>query len=360
MRKKYRSNYRGTRRGIGFLIPMLVVLCIAAAVILYFVNNDMTYTKDGSYFSLPGKEKKAETKETTSVSIVVEGENGEKTKEISESADEATAKEEQPPEITEVRSYFIGIDSVKSAELLSSELSALEGKGYNTVVLEVKADDGTLAFNPENPMADRAGLTGDNTVLAAAIEKARASGYRVALYMSCFKDNETAWKNQEYAVRGQRYIVYDAENMRWFSPYSAEAREYLAGIVKKLSGFAPDEIILSNIGFPLITQSGITVYDTTLGSKDDMLKAFISDALKASGDVELSAVYGNYNSKVIDISGQNISTFGSAFSKLYVDRNAGYYTRALDDLTPEINGKAYKIVPIIQSVNDISEFMVKK
>ncbi len=359
MRKKYRSNYRGTRRGIGFLIPTLVVLCIAAAAVLYFVNNNMTYTEDGSYFSLPDKKKK-ETKETTSVNIVVEDENGEAEKEIVGGAEKDTEKTPVTPEITEVRAHFIGIDSVKSAELLASELTALEGKGYNTVALEVKADDGRLAFDPENPMSDKAGLTGDDAVLSSAIEKVRASGFKVALYMSCFKDNETAWKNQECAVRGQRYIVYDAENMRWLSPYSAEARAYLTGIVKKLSGFGPDEIILSNVSFPLITQSGITVYDTTLGTKDDMLKAFISDALKASGGVELSAVYGNYNSRVLDISGQSISTFGSAFSKLYVDRNAGYYTRALDDLMPEIDGKAYKIVPVIQSVNDIPEYMVKK
>ena len=47
---KKQRRYRGSRQKIGFFIPALVVLCLIAAASLYVINNNMTFTKEGSYF----------------------------------------------------------------------------------------------------------------------------------------------------------------------------------------------------------------------------------------------------------------------------------------------------------------------
>ena len=60
--KRSSGRYRGSRRSGGVLIPLLVVLCIAAAVTLYVINNNMTFTREGSFF-IPEKEVRTEKAE---------------------------------------------------------------------------------------------------------------------------------------------------------------------------------------------------------------------------------------------------------------------------------------------------------
>ena len=65
---KNQRRYRGSRRKIGLLIPVLVVLCIIAATALYVINNNMTFTKEGSFF-IPEKD---ETPQDVEANLVIE------------------------------------------------------------------------------------------------------------------------------------------------------------------------------------------------------------------------------------------------------------------------------------------------
>lgn len=320
--RSYRRRYRGSRRGgIGILIPVLIVLCIVAAGALYVINDNMSFTLDGAFFKPAKGEKEPEQVEAN---LIIEAEE-EKTQTPLES--EAGSNPPAPIATDKTRAYFIPIGSVKSAELFASELSEVPSdKGINTLVLEVKAEDGTLAFASESPLAQSAEVSGDDEILKSAIASAREAGYRVALYMSCFKDNEAARRNQSYSVRTENKIIWlDAENIRWLSAYSNSAQEYLISSVKKLNSFAPDEIILSNIAFPAVGKTEIIAYDETLGEKREMLKSFIDDVKKAAGEATLSAVYENYNSSRRAESGQEPEDF-AAFENIYINERAGSFT----------------------------------
>ena len=343
MRRKRRTSgrYRGARRRVDLLIPILVALIISAAVVLYVVNENMVFTKDGTFFS--PSENTEKVVEDVEANLVIEEE------EITEPV--VQVPENTPAEAT--RAYFIPIDSVKNTELFNvalSEVAALPS--VNKLVLEVKAEDGMLAFSTDSPLGVTATVSGDDEALRSAISKAQEKGYKVALYISAFKDNETARKNQPYSARTENKVIFiDGTNVRWLSAYSPEARGYVTDVIKKANTFSPDEIILSNVSFPAVGKTEILFYEKELGEKRDAIKAFIAEAVAACEGTKLSAVYENYNDKCLPMSGQSPDDFENGFNALYVKKDGSYYTKSASEsgisnaiiIDARANGESYMI-----------------
>ncbi len=355
MRRGRRTSrrYRGSRGGIGIIIPLLVVLCIAAAVSLYFINDNMAFTRDGAFFLSPNKDVKTSE---VDANLIIEQESEPVTDpavpdENEDMVDVSENKEEK-------HAYFIPIGSVKNIELFDATLAEIPSY-INTLVLEVKAEDGTLAFASDSHIAKNAEVGGDDATLASAIEKAHEKEYNVALYMSCFKDNEAARKNQSYATRTSNKIIWlDGNNVRWLSAYSDSAQKYLMSAIEKLAAMAPDEIILSNISFPAVGKTELLSYDKSLGTKRDMLKSFINEAKVAAGSIPLSAMYENYNENALASSGQNAEDFGE-FDTVYVNSEAGRYTLGFAAAAELFKNAECKLIPVsAQSIE--GEYMIKK
>ncbi len=355
--RKQNRRYRGAKSGgIGILIPILVALCVIAAGVLYFVNDNMTFTLDGTILS-----PKTGTPSDSDVSANL----------IIESPDETLAaapenilpetKEEipAPEEADSIRALFIPIGEVKSEELFAATLSEVPtANNINTLVLEVKAEDGTLAFSSNSPLAAAAAVSGDDGTLSRVIHSAKEKGYRVALYMSCFKDNEAARKSQEESARTKNKIIWlDNGNVRWLSAYSDKACEYLVSSIKKLSSFSPDEIILCNISFPAEGKTELLSYDGKAGTKPEILESFITDAKTAVGNVPISAVYENYNGNCIAESGQSPELF-SAFERLYVADASTKFRNAAERAYDLFDGKEIEIIVISPAPSE-DEFVIK-
>lgn len=344
---KRQGRYRGARKRIGLLIPVLVLLCILAAVALYVIDNNTTFTRDGS-FVIAHKEEAPENVETTL--IIDEPDGTSATEEI---------KEEAPAPVEEavgVKSLFVPIGTVKSSELFDVELASAKSIDVDTLVFEVKAEDGSLAFATNSKMGIKMGLAGDSAVLTSAVAKARNAGYRVAFYMSCFRDNEAARKNAPNAVRtGNKVLWIDGENMRWISPYSDDAVAYLNELIGEMCAFAPDEIILSNVSFPAIGKPELIVYEDGGVPKADKLSEFIASARAAAGEIKLSAVYENYKDKALTESGQNTEDFASSFDTVYINEQGGKKTASFADVSASFENA----VMISKNPNG-SEYLIKK
>ena len=358
MKRARRQNrrYRGSRSGgIGVLIPVLIVLCVIAAGLLYFVNDNMTFTLDGTFLS-PDKEKTSGS--DVSANLIIESPEDAPAAQPDETLPEPEAETTVPEKDAGVRALFIPIGEVKSEELFAAKLSEISAdKRINTLVLEVKAEDGTLAFSSDSPLASAAAVSGDDGTLSRVMQSAKEKGYRVFLYMSCFKDNEAARKSQEESARtGNKIIWLDNGNVRWLSAYSEAAREYLISSIKKLSSLSPDEIILSNISFPAEGKTELLSYDKSSGTKTEMLEGFIADAKTAAGNISLSAVYENYNKSCVAESGQTPELF-SAFERLYF-ASAGTKFRNGADNAGELFGENEIIG--MSPASDEDEFVVRK
>ena len=104
------ARYRGSRRGIGFLIPTLAVLCVIAAVALYIINENMTFTKDGKEFSIGNREEEVEN---VDANLIIE-------EPVETPAEELELPEvSKPSESTFVKGKLIPIGAVKSPEHFS-------------------------------------------------------------------------------------------------------------------------------------------------------------------------------------------------------------------------------------------------
>ncbi|MBR5542763.1 MAG: hypothetical protein IKU65_01530 [Oscillospiraceae bacterium] len=337
-RKSY-GRYRGSRRGVGVLIPTLVILCAIAAGTLWFVNENMTFTREGSFFSFLEKKEDAESEKVEANLIIEEPEP-------------VAEPEPEPVKTGDVRAYFVPIGTVKNAELFSGALASVP-QNINTLVLEVKAEDGMLAFATESALGKAAEVSGESEALTSAITKARECGYRVALYMSAFKDNEAARKNQSFSARTENKIIWiDGTNVRWLSAYSEEARGYLTDIIGELSEFSPDEIIVSNISFPAVGKTELLFYEKELGKKGDALESFMKEARQAAGKIKLSAVYENYADRLLGESGQDAAVFEKNFDEVYVNEASGRWT--LEGALSGISGAV-----MIKARADGEQFMVK-
>ena len=344
---KRQGRYRGTRKRIGLLIPTLVVLCVLAAVALYVIDNNTTFTREGSFVF----DKKEETPENVETTLIIDETDGTSVAE--------EIKEETPVRIDEAlvtKALFLPIGTVKSTELFDAELSSAKSLDVNTLVLEVKAEDGSLAFATETKIGKKMGLAGDSEALLSAVSKARAEGYRVAFYMSCFRDNEAARKNAPSAVRTANKVLWiDGENLRWISPYSEDAVAYITELIGEMSAFSPNEIILSNVSFPAIGKPELIAYEDGGVAKDDKLSEFVALARAAAGSIKLSAVYENYKDNALVESGQKKEAFASSFDTVYINEVGGKKTASFAEVSA-----SFENAVVISKSPTGSEYLIKE
>ncbi len=337
-----RKRYKGARRNIGCLIPVLVSLCVLAAGALYFINDNMTYTREGTVFSASKEDEN--TEENVNANLIIE--NEEKTAEIPEEVKKPELEKAVPR-----RAAFVPLKTVTDTAEFEKELKALAGEDINTVVLEVKSDEGFLAFVEDSPVALAAGVSAESDEpLNHAAKKARESGYDVAFFISCFKDNEAARKNQPLAARTENRIIWlDGNNTRWLNPYSEKARGYITDIISTAALFRPEEIILSNISFPAEGKTEIIYYGENPLGKSEQLDAFIEEARKAvPTDIALSAVYENYTGASRDSAGQKADSFIGKFRHIFISDSGGKTRAALsDDLKARLAESGQKYCAII-------------
>lgn len=335
-RRRTSGRYRGSRRGIGFLIPTLVVLCIVAAVALYIINENMTFTKDGKQFIFGQTE---EETETVDANLIIEEPAAPTVEETTPPVAENSA------ESINVKAKFIPMGMVKSPEHFAEALAAIPA-GVDTLVLEVKAEDGMLAFASDSTIAATAEVSGEDSVLENSVAKAKEKGFKIAFLMSCFKDNEAARKNQQYAIRLENKTLWlDWYSVRWLSAYSSGAQGYLLDCIEKLKAFSPDEIILSNVSFPAVGKCELIGYDETLGTKREMLQSFIADAKKVADGIKLSAVFENYSDVKNQNGGQTPEDFAE-FESIYINRDAGEFTLDFNAGKTRFEGIDVLLVPI--------------
>lgn len=356
MRRRVK-NYRGARSGLaGVAIPVLIVLCIIAAGVLYFVNDNSVFTKEGDAV-VATKENVPEEKSPDVSDVIIEQVEGPEKETNITDADNVKEKTEA------VRALFIGISDVKDSVRFSGKLEEAKNSGANTVVLEVKAEDGTLAFTTDHSFVADKQLSGEDELLKKAISEARENGFSVALYISCFKDNGAAHSNFENAViqKDNGWVWRDDSDSRWLSAYSTGSQEYITGIIEKLAGFVPDEIILANVSFPATGNIGSIDYGENAAQKAEVISAFAEKAIKAAGNVSVSAVYENYDANRLPGSGQDIGTFKRWFKALYVARDGGKNTLSFDTARTAAADDAYMLIPVAPSFDaGADSFMIRK
>lgn len=284
MSRGYRG-YRGGRRSVGFLIPTLVVLCVIAAFVLFYLQKNLAFTPDGMQLKLPFTDNTINFGggKSEDVPLVVEQEE--------QSTDAVKPEEKEEPKVPETpavpeyetrveNSVFLPRDVVLDPVKLDTAITALDGTQINTVILEVKAESGLLSFHASSELAADVEInTTDNAVLTAALTKIKDKGLQAVAQMSAFRDNRMAKRNQPLACRTKKKVIWlDRNNITWLNPYIPEARGYLTSLISDLYAIGFREVLLTNISFPVRGKVNLLYYpqkeETTM---QEAVKTFLNE-----------------------------------------------------------------------------------
>lgn len=236
MAKNGYDGYRGRTRAQSAaraIVGTLVILLVLAILGLIFAQRYIVYTDDGIHLDIPFvREETAAPPDVASVSVEV----------LPRPETEQTPETRPVPDT--VRAVFAGVD-----ELEADGISRLTEQGANTVVLDMKGEDGVLGYVSALPLADGASTRTDR--VSDLIQTLHQADVHVVARVSCFRD-DTLGRRDEYALltnSGYRWN-YDPTGLYWVNPYHQPVQEYMAGVVGELAGLGFDEVLLDSCGYP--------------------------------------------------------------------------------------------------------------
>jgi len=256
--KRYRE-YRGRRRRgnlvLKLIIGLLVLILLAFLIFTLVLGGGVEYTDEGVRLILPWRENTGEEpggNETPSgdkppVFIIEDPE---------EEPDESQSGSQVPtaPE-------KIGAVEVSVSQLVSDGAADVAQAGGNTLVVTMKGSGGKADWYSETAWA---GLTPEEGAAVAEAVSAldREGELHLVARVVCFRDPELAAQHIGGPLRTQGgNMWYDSRGLRWVSPASAEAREYLIRLCLELADMGFDEILLECAGYPYFGEVHVLATD---------------------------------------------------------------------------------------------------
>lgn len=176
----------------------------------------------------------------------------------SDISSESSSKPETPEQASIKSSYV-------SAEVLSTiapdgyktYFDKIKTDGFNSVVIQLKTDDGKLYYNSQIPYAKSMGMVSENSadinLLAKAIKDA---GLKPIAKISALKDATAHVKNENSYAYGDSLDTNWLDNRvnlggkSWLNPYMPKAREYVSALAGEISTAGFEVIVLENVMFP--------------------------------------------------------------------------------------------------------------
>lgn len=235
MRRSNRGydSYRGRRTAtdvLKYIAIFLAVVVVLALGILLWAQEYIVYTDDGWHIQLFQEEPAAGLPDPGSVSYT------------------ELPKEELPQEVEEtpMRALQLPVEAVVNG----SAQAQLEEAGADALVLEMKDQEGNLAWHTQQEIADLARVNGDESINQALEQWLQGDVYTVAL-VCCYRDNSVPYHQNGLALRGYGGNWRDELGLRWLSPAVEGAREYVAALCGELAALGFDEIVLECAGFPI-------------------------------------------------------------------------------------------------------------
>lgn len=279
--------YRGRSRSrtvLKIIIAILAVILLLVAGCYLLLERFGVYTSDGRFhLELPFLQESTTPGPEESEPIVVV----------------STDPEPTPSPTPEIEEPIHAVELPRSALTDGTAQSQVEAAGGNAAVFDMKADDGTLGYVSSVELATKTGASAQDAALNEAIRTLNSGDLYTVARVSCFRDNTVPYNEPTLGVKTYKnYNFRDADNIRWMSATSAEARQYVIDLCLELAGLGFDEILLDNSGYPtsgyLNTIKEGDAYDPSQFAT--VVSAFYADvkaALEAQyPDVILSVVAG--------------------------------------------------------------------
>ena len=267
------SSYRGRGPRWKILLAILLVLVIAVASSVIYLQQFLVYSADGRrQIKLPWQtEEKAPPPDG-------EGEAPENQPDVDVVVQEP---EDQGPRET----VAVSLPAQALTQALWQEAQAAKPAGANAVAIRLKTANGTVYFSAASAVS---GAVETELDTAAALAAATAQeGLHTIASLSCLQDFKAA--NADVEGRGLKntggYIFYDGNNSLWLDPAKPPTREYVCALAKEVAELGFDELLLTDFGYPTEGKINKINYNTDvpLANNLDLLLNDLNTALEPYG-----------------------------------------------------------------------------
>ena len=269
------SSYRGRGPKWKILLAILLVLVIAVAASVIYLQQFLVYGADGSrQIRLPWQtEEKAPPPDG-------EGEAPENQPDVDVVVQEP---EDQGPK--ETAAFSLPAQALTQALWQETE----KPSGANAVAVRLKTSNGTVYFNAANAVSGAVETEMDTAAALAAVTA--QEGLHTIASVACLQDFKAA--NADVEGRGLKntggYIFYDGNNSLWLDPAKPGTREYVCALAKEIAELGFDELLLTDFSYPTVGKINKIHYNTDvpLANNLDLLLSDLNAALE-SYDILLS------------------------------------------------------------------------
>ena len=227
-------------------------------------------------------------------------------KEVEESAVKVSAQPGKKP--VKVRGIYIS-GYMAGSEGMEAILDKIKGTEINTVVIDVKNDDGRITFAMDGaPTVQEIGAE-DRCIkdMDALMKELKSRGLYTIARVVAFRDPYLAEKKPEWGLKNQDGSLHrDNKGLPWVNPYRQEVWDYLVEVGTQASVAGFDEVQFDYIRFATDSSMNQVVFDekdTRGRSKTDVITEFIEYAYKklSAHDIYVSAdVFGTIIGSNVD------------------------------------------------------------
>ena len=262
------SSYRGRGPRWKILLAILLVLVIAVAASVIYLQQFLVYSADGSrQIRLPWQTEEKEPPPDG------EGETPENQPNI-----DVVVQEPEPEAPKEAVAFSLPAQALTQA--LWQE--TVKPAGTNAVAVRLKTSNGTVYFNAANAVSGAVETELDTAAALAAITG--QEGLHAIASVACLQDFKAA--NADVEGRGLKntggYIFYDGNNSLWLDPAKPGAREYVCALAKEIAELGFDELLLTDFSYPTVGKINKINYNTDvpLANNLDLLLSDLNAALE--------------------------------------------------------------------------------
>lgn len=155
-----------------------------------------------------------------------------------------------------MKAFYLPSDKIGDDKYISKLIRTIIFNDCNSVVIDFKTKSGKLIYSSQNESAIVSNSLYDNETIRKVLSRFKNRNISVVAGIYCFEDDIAARSNDSYAVKYMnskvKWLDSEAENegRAWLNPYSKDARSYIQDIIKEVSGFTVDAVILKSVTFP--------------------------------------------------------------------------------------------------------------
>ena len=322
------SSYRGRNKGrVALIIGLAIILVVAIGLLI--MQNYLVYDDTGkAHWEFPFSQKVEE-----------------KEKEPAVNPDDVNIQREEPV-------FVVGKDlkPMQTKELplwyLAGDNTSLLDEAPKGVVVNVKTNDGSIAYDSKVTVPDSIPMGGESTL--TWLKAVTDSDHTVVARMACLCDNAYAYERTEQAAlcNEDGSLWWDHYGRYWLDPAKKDTKTYVTALCKEYMTLGFDEIMLDYFGYPADW--------TGTANRAAVLTKFVADLREALPEGTRISIYLRELPSAEN--GLTAELLNTSFDRIYCDVDMD--VEELKTLLPKNYDAATRLVPSVWEAPKSGSYMI--